>query len=115
MTDATKPGGDVRLVITTCPDGGTGEAIVRTLVQERLAACGNIIADMRSIFWWQGRVDTEAECLVLLKTRASLLDQLARRLDELHPYDVPELLAMEVDRGAIAYLDWVVEETTSGS
>ncbi len=115
MTDVTKSGDDVRLVITTCPDEGTGEAIVRALVEERLAACGNIVAGVRSIFRWQGRVDTEVECLVLLKTRDSRLDQLARRLDELHPYDVPELLAMKVDRGAIAYLDWVVEETTSGS
>lgn len=114
MTDATKPGGDVRLVITTCPDGGIGEAIVRTLVEEQLAACGNIVTDVRSIFWWQGRVDTEAECLVLLKTHISRLDQLARRLEELHPYDIPELLAIKVDRGGIAYLDWVVE-TASGS
>ena len=115
MTDATQSGGEVRLVITTCPDEATGEAIVRTLVEERLAACGNIVTGVRSIFWWQGEVDTEVECLVLLKTQTSRLDQLARRLDELHPYDVPELLAMKVDRGAIAYLDWVVEETTSGS
>jgi periplasmic divalent cation tolerance protein len=90
MTDATQSGGDVRLVITTCPDEATGEAIVRALVKERLAACGNIVTGVRSIFWWQGEVDTEVECLVLLKTQTSRLDQLA-------------------------YLDWVVEETTSGS
>ena len=115
MTDPTKPGGDIRLVVTTCPDERTGEAIVRALVEERLAACGNIITGARSIYWWQGRVETEAECLVLLKTRAPLLDQVAHRLDELHPYDVPELLALRVDRGATAYLDWVVEETGNGS
>ncbi len=115
MKGATKSGGEVRLVVTTCPDEELGEAIVRSLVEERLAACGNIVTGVRSIFWWQGKVDNDSECLVLLKTHTSRLDQLACRLEELHPYDVPELLALEVDRGAIAYLDWVVEETASGS
>lgn len=115
MAHATKPGDVIRLVVTTCPDEGVGEAIVRALVEERLAACGNIVSGVRSIYRWQGKVEADAECLVLLKTRAERLDAMAQRLYELHPYDIPELLSLRVDRGAAAYLDWVVEETKGGS
>ncbi len=115
MANPTKPGDVIRLVVTTCPDEGVGEAIVRALVEERLAACGNIVSGVRSIYWWGGRVEADGECLVLLKTRTERLDEMAQRLYELHPYDVPELLSLRVDRGAAAYLDWVVEETKGAS
>lgn len=106
-----EPGGEVRLVFVTCPDRVTAERIARALVEERLAACGNVLPDLVSIYRWEGAVETDAECLLLLKTRDGLLDPLSDRLHALHPYDVPELLAVEVERGAPAYLRWVVEET----
>lgn len=106
-----EPGGEVRLVFVTCPDRPVAESIARALVEERLAACGNVIPGLVSIYRWEGAVETDAECLLLLKTRARLLDALSERLHDLHPYDVPELLAVDVERGAPAYLRWVVEET----
>ena len=108
-------GGEVRLVFVTCPDRSTAESIAGTLVEERLAACGNVVPGVVSIYRWEGSVETDEECLLLLKTRAALLDALSDRLHALHPYDVPELLAVQVDRGAPNYLRWVVEETGAGS
>ncbi len=108
------PGAGAVLVYTTCPDENTARVIARTLVEERLAACGNILPGVTSIYRWQGKIETAGECLVLLKTRSERLEALAARLQHLHPYDVPELLAVPVDRGAPEYLRWVVEETEGG-
>lgn len=108
---ALDPGGEVRLAVTTCPDGATAERIARALVEERSIACGNLVPGLTSIYRWEGSVETAGEVLLLMKTTASRLDGLARRLDELHPYDVPELLVLDVESGASAYLRWVVEET----
>lgn len=104
---------DVTLVLTTCPDADTARTIARTLVEERLIACGNVVPGLTSIYRWRGEVETAAECLVLMKTRSERVEPLARRLAELHPYEVPEVLVVPVDRGAPAYLRWVVEESTA--
>ena len=103
--------GDVYLAWSTCPDEGTARRIAARLVEERLAACVNIVPDMTSIYRWQGAVETAAECLLMLKTGGERLADLERRLVELHPYDVPEFLAVAVEGGSAAYLGWVVEET----
>ena len=101
----------VCVALTTCPDEGTARRIASALVDERLAACVNILPDMTSIYRWQGVVETTPECLLLVKTRRECLEALRRRLEELHPYDVPELVALPVEGGSSAYLKWVVEET----
>jgi periplasmic divalent cation tolerance protein len=111
MTGRLAPGDPVWLVLTTCPDLETGRAIARALVEERLAACGNVLPGVTSVYWWREAIESAAECLVLLKTRGDRLETLAERLKALHPYDVPELLALPVARGAPDYLRWVVEET----
>lgn len=108
-------GDAVALVLTTCPDDATAGRIARTLVEERLAACGNVVPGVTSVYRWQGAVETTGECLLLLKTRRDRVERLARRLTEIHPYDVPEVLAMAVDRGAPEYLRWVVEQTETRS
>ena len=105
----------VCVVLTTCPDEGTARRIASALVDERLAACVNILPDMTSIYRWQGVVETTPECLLLVKTRRECLEALRRRLEELHPYDVPELVALPVEGGSSAYLKWVVEETGSAT
>lgn len=105
------PAGAVRVVLTTCPDAATAEGIARALVEERLAACGNVVPGVTSIYRWQGRIETAGECLLILKTAAGRLAGLSARLTELHPYDVPEVLALPVEAGAPAYLRWVLEET----
>ncbi len=103
------------VALTTCPDEGTARRIASALVDERLAACVNIVPDMTSIYRWEGVVETASECLLLVKTRRERLEALRRRLEELHPYDLPELVALPVEGGSPAYLTWVVEETGSGA
>ncbi|MGH7542462.1 MAG: divalent-cation tolerance protein CutA [Gemmatimonadota bacterium] len=107
--------GPVCVALTTCPDEGTARRIASALVDERLAACVNIVPDMTSIYRWEGVVETASECLLLVKTRRERLEALRRRLEELHPYDLPELVALAVEGGSPAYLTWVVEETGSGA
>lgn len=102
---------DVSLVLTTVPDQETGERIVRQLVDERLVACGNLVPGITSIYRWQGAVQREGEVLLLLKTRAGAVERLFRRVPEIHPYDVPELLAFPVGAGHPPYCGWVADET----
>lgn len=112
MSAALESGAGVRLVLTTCPDEDVARGVARALVEEKLAACGNVVPGITSIYRWKGAVEEAGEWLVLLKTAASRAEALAARLEELHPYDVPEILVLEVERGAGAYLRWVLEETT---
>jgi periplasmic divalent cation tolerance protein len=112
MSGALEPGGSVRLVLTTCPDESTARRIARTLVEERLIACGNVIPDLSSIYRWRGVIEETGECLLLMKAPAERLAALAERLPALHPYEVPELLVLDVERGAGHYLRWVLEETS---
>ncbi len=104
-------GAAVRLLLTTCPDRETARALARALVEERLVACGNVVPDVLSVFRWKGAVQEAGECLLLLKAPADGVDAAAGRLAELHPYEVPELLVLAVERGAGSYLRWVLEET----
>ena len=106
--------GDVRVVMVTTPDVATARSIARTLVDERHAACGNIVPGVTSIFRWQGAVQEEAETLLLLKTSAERLGALSARVTELHPYDVPEVLALPVAYGNQPYLDWLAACLAAG-
>jgi periplasmic divalent cation tolerance protein len=102
---------DAVLVLTTLPTADAAAALARTLLEERLAACANIVPGVRSIYRWQGKVEDQGEVLVLLKTRRQLFDLLRARILELHPYEVPEVLALPVESGHAAYLEWVARET----
>ena len=97
----------VLLALTTCPDEACAQAIATALVQERLATCVNRIGGVRSTYFWDARLQDEAEILLIIKTTAGRLDELRERLSALHPYEVPELLAIEVAGGNERYLDWV--------
>ncbi len=101
----------VMVVLVTAPDAETGARLARSLVEERLAACANLIPGVRSIYRWEGRVQDDAEVLLVLKTRAERVDALAARVSELHPYDVPEVVALPAVGGSRAYLDWVRGES----
>lgn len=105
---------DARVVLMSAPDAGVAEALAETVVRERLAACASFVPGMTSLFWWEGRVQRADEVLVLMKTGAERVDALIARAAELHPYDVPELLALPVEAGLPAYLDWVRAETSPG-
>ena len=96
-----------RLLLSACADAGTAEQIAGTLVEEGLAACVTLLPGARSIYRWQGRLERAEECVLLIKTRADAYPALERRLLALHPYDIPELLALPVLAGNPAYLKWL--------
>jgi periplasmic divalent cation tolerance protein len=98
---------DARVVLVTCPTADVAAALARTLVEEGLAACGNILPGLRSIYRWQGRVVDEPEVLLVLKTTAERFEGLRARVVTLHPYEVPEVLSLAVDAGHAPYLAWV--------
>jgi len=97
----------VLLCYCSCPDAASAQAIAEALVGERLAACVNRLPGIRSTYRWQGEVITDSEELLLIKTTAGCFDALQSRLLQLHPYELPELVAVPVARGHEAYLDWV--------
>jgi len=101
---------DVVVVLVACPDEETAGTIAGRLVEERLAACVHVTAEGSSIYRWQGSVEKARELLLVIKARADRLDELASRIVALHPYEVPEVLALPVARGLAPYLDWVRAE-----
>jgi periplasmic divalent cation tolerance protein len=106
--------GSTRVVLVTVPDEETGRALAQALVGDRLAACGNVIPGVTSIYRWRGEVHQDPECLIIFKTTKAALPALKRRVVELHPYEVPEILALAPVDGHLPYLEWVraeVEET----
>lgn len=96
-----------RLLLSACADGATAARIADTLVEEGLAACVTLLPGARSVYRWQGQLERADECLLLIKARADDYPALERRLLELHPYAVPELLALPVLAGNPAYLAWL--------
>jgi len=100
---------DTAVVFTTFPDQDTARRIVRTLVDERLIACGNLVPGVESIYRWKGEVETANETLAVLKTERSRYVSLEKRLRELHPYEVPECLMFRIEDGLPDYLRWVTE------
>lgn len=95
----------------SCPDAETAARIARQLVEERLAACVQAIPGVTSTYRWQGELHSDAEVLLLIKTTRARFDALKARLPDLHPYDLPELIAVEAVDGLDAYLGWVEAET----
>jgi periplasmic divalent cation tolerance protein len=104
-------GEEARVVLITAPDVETASRLARALVEERLAACVNLVPGIRSIYRWEGEVSEDAEVLLLAKTRADRCDALAARIEALHPYELPEVVALPVASGSVRYLAWVVTES----
>jgi periplasmic divalent cation tolerance protein len=98
---------DARLVLTTFATPEEAARLGRTLVHERLAACATLVPGAQSIFQWKGVVEESIETLMLIKTEAGHVDALEKRLHELHSYETPEFLVLEVDSGSGRYLDWL--------
>ncbi len=99
------------LVITSCPDEDTANAIALAAVEGRLAACVNILPRCQSIYRWQGAVETASEVPLLIKTSAAAYPALEAAIRERHPYEVPEIIALPIARGLPAYLNWLADET----
>ncbi len=95
------------VVMVTAPGLESATGIARALVTEGLAACVNIVPGVRSIYVWDGKLCDDSEALCVAKTRRDLFDRLRTRVIELHPYDVPEVLAFDLDDGNASYLEWV--------
>jgi len=106
MTETTP---NARIVLTTAANPDEAAHLGRTLVEERLAACATLIPGVESIYRWQGKIETSTETLVLLKTNSEQLEALESRLRELHSYETPEFLALNVDAASQPYLDWLTE------
>lgn len=104
---------DICIVYVTCPDPETGEAIAGKLVAEHLAACVNVVPGLRSVYRWQGKVEVDDEILLLIKTASARFDRLRDRVLELHPDEVPEIVAVPVVQGLDTYLQWVGDETAA--
>lgn len=99
------------LVFCTCPDETVADRIAAALVEERLAACVNRLPEVASTYRWKGEVHRDSECLLLIKTTIERFDALRERIVALHPYELPEVIAVDVARGLPPYLDWIAAET----
>ena len=104
----------VVLLLSNFADADAARTAVRTLVEERLIACGNLIPGVESIYEWKGALETSAEVMVVCKTIASRADDAQARLRALHPYEVPEILRLPVTDGWPDYLAWVAEQCRPG-
>lgn len=99
------------VVLVTTPTPERAAEIARALVEERLAACGNVVPGLRSIYRWEGKVQEDVEALLVLKTTRGRFEALRERVLSLHPYDVPEVIALPVEAGSAPYLAWLAAET----
>ncbi|MCK6404673.1 MAG: divalent-cation tolerance protein CutA [Rhodocyclaceae bacterium] len=99
------------LVLTNCPDQASAESLANALVERRLAACVNILAPCRSVYRWQGRIESAGEVPLLIKTTDERYAELETEIRTRHPYELPEVVAVPIERGLPAYLEWVGDET----
>ena len=98
---------DFIIVLVTTASKEEAEKISRTLLNEKLIACANIVSPVASCFLWQGKIDKAEECLVVMKSRKDLFGELAGRVKALHSYEVPEVLALPIVEGSVDYLAWI--------
>jgi periplasmic divalent cation tolerance protein len=102
-----------RLVVTTAPPD-LAEKLAGEFVHAGLAACANCVPGVRSLYWWEGAVQNDPETLLLLKTTEEHLDALAAEIERRHPYEVPEILVLDLDRGSAPYLSWLEASLRKG-
>ena len=107
-----KDGRAFRIVLSTAGSEEEGARIAKSLVERKLCACVNLVPKIRSFYRWEGAVQDDAEVLLIIKTTQEKLQSLSDLLAEIHSYDVPEVLAIEVDQGSASYLEWLAESCT---
>jgi len=105
---------ELRILLTTCSDWESSEVIVRQLLGESLIACGTILPEVRSLYLWRGKVEEASEMVLLMKTDQERSNQCMSRLQELHPYDVPEIILLEPEAVSAPYASWVREVLGKG-
>ncbi len=99
------------VIFITVPNKKEANCIAVELIKNKLAACVNIMENVHSIFWWQGKVDTAEEALLIVKTRKALMNKLIKKVKSLHSYEVPEIIALPIICGDKEYLKWINEST----
>jgi len=104
--------GEFQVVLCTAPDAETAETIATALVTDRLAACVNILPGVTSVYRWQGKIERDAELLLLIKTAAGSWSRLEQRIRSLHPYELPEIIAVPIQTGQENYLEWITSSLT---
>lgn len=95
------------IIFVTTSNREEATKIVRTLLEEKLIACGNIIDPVSSFFWWKGKIEEEKEVLIIMKSHERVFKKLLKRVPELHSYEIPEILALPIVDGSSSYLDWL--------
>ncbi len=101
---------DKIICLSTCSDAAEAENISRRLVEKRLAGCVNIVPGARSIYRWRGAIEEASECLLVIKSRRELVDQLRSEIEKLHSYEIPEVLILAIADGSAGYLNWLEHE-----
>lgn len=102
---------DARIVLTTAGSPQEAEKIARALVEGRLAACVNIVPQIQSVYRWKDKIEQETEWLLIIKTKGNVFESVADAIKELHSYELPECVMLEVDSGSERYLNWIRENT----
>lgn len=95
------------IILITASSKKEAQRLAKGLVAKRLAACANIVPDIESIFWWEGKIDRAKEVLLILKTKASLFKKIMFEVKKLHSYDCPEIIALPISKGSKEYLNWI--------
>jgi len=111
MSEIRKNSGALQWLYVTAANEQEAETIARTLVEERLAACANVLGPMRSFYWWEGKVQDEREVALVLKTRRDLSAAATKRILALHSYSCPCVVALDIDGGNADFLKWIGDET----
>lgn len=99
------------VTLCTVPDRESGERIALALVEEHLAACVNLVPGVTSTYRWQGKVEKASECVLIIKTTSTRFEAVKNRLQALHTYDLPEIIALPITAGSDEYLKWITENT----
>jgi periplasmic divalent cation tolerance protein len=105
------PTDDYIMVLTTCNSSETSSLIAEALISNKIAACVNIIKGVESVYQWQGKIEHDKEILLIIKTRESLFSQVEQTIQELHSYELPEIIAVPIKTGEKNYLNWIQSAT----
>ena len=95
------------VIFVTCPNKKVANKIVDSLLRKKLIACANIVAGVKSKYWWKGKIERSTEVLIIMKTKQNLFDGVKKEILASHPYDVPEIICVKIDKGSKGYLNWI--------
>ncbi len=105
------PSPEPRIVLVTAPDIDTARTLAQVALEKHLVACANLVPQLESHYWWRGKLETSAECLIIFKTTISRLPELEACILANHPYEVPEFVVLPIVSGSKTYLNWLLKET----